>query len=162
MVASPPHEVEKRDTITVMSLPLAERIARGKYDWTNEDLTENHLPHDPTSVGEWEWKLVHFGKRVSPKTAVAAVQVSSWTPATLEHLLSFGEKYPKEQRKYTIIALGSSIALGSLCVIYDGRFVPGLWSGDSKRFLNLFCWAAIGVVTLGFWRFAARSEVLKN
>lgn len=46
------------NTITVLpGLTLAEHIALGKYGWTNPDITSERFPHNPTTLGEWEFDL---------------------------------------------------------------------------------------------------------
>ena len=52
-------------------------------------------------------------------------------PALYEELLGFAEKYPDEQRKYPIVALGSEADVGGR------RRVAYLWDGGDGRSLNL-------------------------
>lgn len=112
-------------TLTVPAdIPLTRRIAVGRYSWVNENITKVNFPHDPMSVGECEWKMVHFEQETSSEDALAAIKVSDWVPATIEHLLVFGKKYPEEQKKYPIVALGS------WCTVDGDRYVPVLNSDD--------------------------------
>ncbi len=122
-------------TLTVLAnISLADRIAAGKYSgYINRAITEENLPHDPTSVGEWEWKIFHFGQ-ISSEDATVAMVANDWQPAKLEHILVFGEKYPDEQRKYPIVGLGSSRV--------GGRGVPSLRGDDLGRSLHLDTWRA--------------------
>lgn len=121
-----------RTTITVKpNLTLTERIALGKYGWVNSDITEKMFPNDATTVGKWEFKLVHLNRVVSSEDAKFAVEVDGWTVAKAEHLLAFGDAFPEEQRKYPIIALGS---------VCNGDRVLELWLDTSKRGLFLYCW----------------------
>lgn len=122
-------------TLTVLAdLILVARIAAGKYRWTSRSITKKNFPQDLTSVGEWEWKIYYFGRNISSEDVVASMLAEGWDPAKLEHLLSFGEKYPDEQRKYPVIGLGSS------CIIDGSRLVPRLGCSATKRNLTLNHW----------------------
>lgn len=139
-------------TLTVpANLSIADRIALGNYDWVNSDITEQNFPHDPTSVGEWEYKLLHFGRECSFEDAVAVTEVDGWIVGKPDHLLAFGEKYPDEQHKYTIVALGS------WCVLGGNRYVLRLWGDDSERFVELYDW--YGERCGGFRFLAVRRKV---
>lgn len=125
-----------RNTITVVSnLTLEQRIALGKYGWRNSDINEKRSPHDVATIGEWEYDLYHPNRDISSEDAVVGAEVDGWIVAKAEHLLSFGESFPEEQRKYPIIALGS------VCGVGDGRHVLGLWVDGSGRRLVLRCWS---------------------
>jgi hypothetical protein len=70
---------------------------------------------------------------------VTLLEVDGWIVGKIEHLLAFGAKYPDEQRKYPIIALGS------FCSVYGNRVVPELWRDGrqgytDRRNLNLSHW----------------------
>ncbi len=136
-VASQEHILGKPENQTIIvqpDLPLATSIAAGKYDHVDKNLTEQNFPYDPSSVGEWEWRLVHFGRNKSSEAAVTAAEVDGWIVAKLPHLLAFGAQYPEEQRKYPVVALGSS------CTVDGDRRVPSLWSGDVQRNLRFSFW----------------------
>ena len=89
---------------------------------------------------------LHFGSDISSETAVAAAEVDGWIAAKLFHQLAFGKKYPNEQRK------GSIIALGSLSIVGDYRCVPCFWDGGhgaalGPRLLGRplgWCWLVFG------------------
>lgn len=132
-------------TLTVPAdLPFAERIVRGRYDWTNSDLTEKKFPVTADQVGEWEWKPYHFNNTIDSNEAVHLIQKDGFQPGQIGHLLAFGEAYPEEQWKYPIIALGS-VAEVSLI-----RYVPVLWGGGNGRGLGLGGW---GVGWGAYFRF---------
>ena len=57
-----------------------------------------------------------------------------WKPGKLEHLLAFKEKYPDVQREHLVVALGS------LCIVGDYRYVPILESRGLWRDLGLNDW----------------------
>lgn len=78
--------------------------------------------------------------------AIAKLDKMGLRPGTVEELLAFGATFPDMQRKFPIVALGSSAEL-------DGRrAVAYLFGGDSGRRLNLDCW---GGAWVGRYRFLA-------
>jgi hypothetical protein len=125
-------------TITVLGgISLADRIAVGCYDGSiNLSITEENLPHDPASVGEWEWKIFHFERNVSSEEVDVAITADGWQAAKMEHLLAFGEKYlyPNEQHWLPVFALGSTCSLGG-----DRRVLELKFDG-AKRCLDLGYW----------------------
>lgn len=126
-----------RDIITVAGdISLSDRIIIGKYYGdVDHRITEENFPHNPLSVGEWEWRLFYFGRNISSEPAISAIYAAGWQPAWIEHLLAFGSKFPEHQRRYPIIALGSH--LGTDDDIGDDFYVAGLY-GSLNRSLNLY------------------------
>jgi len=88
-------------------LSLAEMIAAGKYDFTNEDITARRFPITGKGKVNINFILKHFGEDLSTRYALEELDNADLRPATIEELLAFGAKYPDEQRKYPIVALGS-------------------------------------------------------
>ena len=126
-----PTDVDQVMTVSP-DLAFEDRIKRGNYGWRNSDLTEKKFPVTADQVGEWEWKLFHFNRSISSEDAIRLIQEDGFEPAQTGHILTFGETFPKEQRKYPIIGLGS-VAEVSL-----GRCVPELWDGRGRRKLGLY------------------------
>ena len=112
-------------------LTFAERITRGNYGWTNSDLTVKKFSVTADQVGDWEWKLFHFKHDIYSEEAIGLIREDGFEPGAIGHILTFGEKYPEEQRKYPIIGLDSR-ALVDL-----SRRVPILWYDDGVRKLSL-------------------------
>lgn len=55
-----------RNILTIPAfLTTLERIALGAYDWKNSDITNKRFPHDPITVGEWEYDLYHPNCNIS-------------------------------------------------------------------------------------------------
>ncbi len=102
------------------SQSLADMIKAGKYDWTNSEMTEKKFPLKGDGVVERTLMLCHFDRMMTSEQVIEANQVGGVEPATIEDLLAFGAMYPEAQRKYPIIALGSS------ALVRGGRFVPCL------------------------------------
>lgn len=114
-------------------LTFGERIARGNYSRHDSDLTEVRFPVTGEQMGEWEWKLFHFNRRSSSKMILRKMQEEGYEPGCIGHILTFGEKCPKE---YPIIALGSVSA-----VIDRGRMVPKLDYGHSGHYSLSLNWS---------------------
>lgn len=140
-IANNPALIEKIEAIiddvflTVKAgLSLTQRITLGNYDWKNDSINESNFPHDPTTVGEWEYRLIHPNRNISSEDAKTLCESDGWQAAKLEHLLAFGEAFPEEQKRFPIVALGSVCELGGY------RHVAELWYSDDKRRLVLNYW----------------------
>jgi len=123
------------DTFPVIvnySKSLAEMIQAGKYDWVNSDITDKHFPVKGSGRVELNAELIHYGKCMCSDTIIQDLDQRGLRPATLAELLAFGEKYPDEQRKYTIVELGSVWQYW-----VAGRSVAYLCCGVSGRGLDL-------------------------
>jgi hypothetical protein len=84
-----------------------------------------------TENREVAFEYVHMNRDASTDEVLAEMDRKGLRPALYEELLGFAEKYPDEQRKYPIVALGSETGVhGIRCVAY-------LWRGDHGRNLCL-------------------------
>lgn len=115
-------------------LSLTEMIAAGKYDWVDGDITADHFSIGgglvEVSVGV---ELVHLNHVVgSEDVPDDELDRAGFRPASLAELLAFGARYPEEQRKFPIFALGSGWQDCDGC-----RNVPVLWSRSGERLLGL-------------------------
>jgi hypothetical protein len=123
------------NTFTVLpNLSLAERINAGSYGWVNSDIIEKRFPHNPTTVGTWEWELAGFNHGISSEDAKVALEVDGWIVAKWEHELAYGAAFPEAQRRNPIIALGS------VCEMLGYRRVLALWYDYGKRSVGLHHW----------------------
>ena len=113
------------------SLSLEQMISAGKYDWKNNDITAKNFPISGIGVQDVTFELVHFDRTISTQDATKEILARGLEVAKIEHLLAFGEKYPDEQRKYPIVALGS------FCLLEDDRYYPSLNHSDDERHLAL-------------------------
>ena len=118
------------------SRSLEAMIAAGHYDWKNDDITAKRFPVVGKGVEQFEAKVFHFDRAMSSEAVVEAIKADGWELGKIEHLLAFGEKYPEEQRKYPIIALGSVAGVGG------DRSVPYLSRDDAERSLDLYWWGS--------------------
>ena len=116
------------------SQSLEQMIAEGNYDWKNSDITAKRFPVVGNGIEQFEAKLFHFDRNTVSQDNVDAIKADDpanpWEPGKIEHLLAFGAKYPEEQRKYPVIALGS---VARVC---GGRSVPCLNRGGAERDLS--------------------------
>ena len=115
------------------SKSLNEMIVVGKYDWVNNrDITAEHFLVSGKRKYKIVFELLHFNKSVSSDEVIAEAKQRGLRLAKIEELLAFGEKYPEEQRKFPIVALGS-VWKGWDVVLC----VPFLWIAGDERILNL-------------------------
>ena len=128
---------------------LAEMILAGHYDWTNSNITEKRFPVKGSGKVELDLELVHYDHNFSSDDAVKEMAKRGLRPATIEELLAFGVKYPEEQLKFPVVALGSSARVDG------GRHVPFLSRDGAERDLNLGWWD-------GGWRGGYRFLAVRN
>lgn len=105
-------------------------VAAGKYDYANDNITEENFPPAEHEKGKKEqtFTLYHFGKDVDSDYAIAQMEKR---PATLRELLAFGEAHPELQRDFPIIVLGS------VWVDHGRRRLAYLDGCGSGRYLSL-------------------------
>lgn len=111
---------------------LAEMISAGKYDWVNENITQERFPVSGNKKEERELVLFHFNRVISSENAIAEMEKAGFVPCDILDLLALGASQPELQRQFPIIALGS--------VWRDSgghRRVPYLFRHDAKRYLDL-------------------------
>lgn len=131
------NQSRKPETFKVLvdlSLNLEEMIDLGKYDWKNNHIKSGNFPVKGDGKSELDTQLIHFNKHISSEDALKGLDKKGLRPATIEELLAFGAQYSEEQRKFPIVALGSS------CEVYGDRYAPCLLSHGSCRNLGLDSW----------------------
>jgi len=119
--------------------PLEAMIAAGKYDWENNRITANRFPLVGSGVEQFNAKLFYFGRMTRSQNNVDAIKATGWELGKIEHLLAFGERYPEEQYKYPIVALGS------FAKVFGFRHVPCLdrdYEATFMRVLDLSWWGS--------------------
>ncbi len=119
------------------ALKLIDAITAAAFDWKYDDIVEKNFPNQAHETGEQnlQVKLYHFGKDMSSKDVVSAMDKDGFRPATLRELLAYAVKNPDEQRKYAIMGLGSIWGHG------DDRRAPYLYRNGDERKLDLFWWS---------------------
>lgn len=122
-------------------LTLEQMIAAGRFDWLNNDINSDQFPVKGEGRAGYEARLFHFDDNISSEEVVAKIKgadpANPWEPARIEHLLAFGTKYPEEQRKHPIVALGS---VGN-ATFFGKRNVPYLYRRVTGRSLHLDWWS---------------------
>jgi hypothetical protein len=125
-----------RNTITVLpSLTILERIALGKYDGKNGEISNVLFPHDVMTVGEYEFDFYNPFLFISSEDAKTGAEVDGWTVAKAEHLLAVGQAFPEVQRETPIVALGSVCGVGSNRQVLTLR-------GEGRRGVFLYDWCS--------------------
>lgn len=87
---------------------LEKMIAAGHYDWKNDDITQEHFPIKGSGRQEVEAVLFHFNRMVSSEQMISEMEKAGYEPGKIEHLLALGASQPDLQRRFPIVALGSS------------------------------------------------------
>jgi len=134
----------------IYGLAFEAMVAAGHYDHRNPDITEEHFPTLKRGTVKYEAVLVHLNRNASTDEAKAEIERRGLIPASLTELLAFGVKYPDEQRKYPIVAIGQAWR------VLDYSYFPCLWDDGRGRCLNL---RHVGVGWFGFCLFLALREI---
>lgn len=130
------------------SRSLATMIFAGKYDWVHSDITEKRFPVQGSGIVGRELVLCHYDRPTERGEPERLIEHAGYELASIEDLLSFGEKYPEKQRNYPIIPLGSTAE------VHGRHVVPYLGRDGSGRGLRL----ASGDGWGGHCRFLARKH----
>ena len=116
------------------NITLEQMITAGKYEWTNDNITDKLFPLSGTGRMTFQPKLFQFNRDISSEDAIREMEKDGFRPAKIEELLTYSAILPEEQRNYPTVALGSVAEL-------DGRRrVPCLIRSASERNLYLFWW----------------------
>jgi len=115
-------------------MSLEAMIKAGHYDVIETDITAKRFPLSGIGQVAFEPKLFHFNRNISSKDVIKEMEKQGFRPATIEDLLAYGAALPEEQRKFSIVALGS------VTKINGDRYVAYLSEDDSERglYLGLF------------------------
>lgn len=125
--------MEHTYSITVdYSKTLAEMIRSGNYRWRDHAINNKHF-QNKLSLNV---KLIHYDKIMKLDAVIRNLKIRGLRPATLPELLAFGVKYPEKQRRFRIVALGSTWKDSN-----GWRLVPSLDSDDFGRGLSLGFWS---------------------
>lgn len=109
------------NTITIKpKFSAVETIANIKLGYKEKRVSENFV-HNPRTVGLWEYKIVSFEKEVNASEAKKLCNIDGWKVGNIEHLLVYGAKFPEQNRKRPIIALGTMYSISGT------RYNPMFW-----------------------------------
>ena len=112
---------------------LEEVIAAGRYNYANPDINSSSCPSmRAETIGDAT--IFHFDEELTTDEILDLLDKMGYRAADVFELCAFGEKYPDEQRKYPILALGQDVqdSRGSVCV----ACLRG-WFGSRRLFLSL-------------------------
>lgn len=125
------------DVTVTGSLTLEQMIAAGNYEWINGDINAQQFSIESREETEYETRLFHFSGLISTENVLTKIQEADksnpWRAACIEHLLAYGAKFPDEQRKHPIVALGSA----THATFFGRRNVPYLYRRVIGRSLHL-------------------------
>ncbi len=116
-------------------LSVEQAIDAADFQAVNASITSKNFPTKRTGERDLNILLVKFDGRMSSHDAVSALADERLRPAELHELLAFATAYPEEQRKYSIVGIGS--------VWKDRRGfgnVPCLYEASEGRYLDLHWW----------------------
>ena len=112
--------LEPRITVDY-GMSLADMVKAGHYDWANKDITSKNFPNTRKGKDDVMPELVHFNRTITSDEAIAELDTMGFRSGTIEELLAYGATSPETQRKFPIIALGSSsVVHGYRLVAYLG------------------------------------------
>lgn len=127
--------------------PREEMFMAYSYNYKGE-FSARRFPIKGRSIIEVEGRLFNFKKRMKSEGVIKVIESSvrdnPWSVAKIEHLLAFGEAFPKEPAKEPIFALGSVAKIPSESrlripeEIKDPRYVPGLTVRGSRAYHYLY------------------------
>jgi hypothetical protein len=131
-------QTTKLFTATVdFSKSVTEMISIGNY-LHRIDFTDKVFSIMDEGIVEYEFKYIQPSTKVSSEAIFDIIKVENgenkdnpWEPARIEHLLTFGNKHPEEQRKHSIAALGREYILQS------GSYFPVLHCQNTGHDIGL-------------------------
>ena len=128
---TPAHETAATAGSVPADLPFEERVARGRYGWRHEDLTEGRFPVTAEQQGDFEQQMFHFNRNVSSEDAARLIREAGYEPARIGEILVYGETCPHTQSLHPVVGLGSIAEV-------DGKTsAPTLWFDGERRTLDL-------------------------
>ncbi len=131
---------------------LAQMVAAGRYDWANSDINEKNFKVSAERFTADGLEAIHFGKVMTTAQVEINLDRRGLRSAWIEELLAYGAENPEEQRKFPIVALGSSWVNPG-----GGRGVLDLCGGGGRRGLSLR-WGGPGCRWDADYRFLARRK----
>lgn len=113
------------------SQSLNQMIDAGKYDEIHPDITPRNFRLTGAGYRAVELRLVEFEDGIALWDAVTLMKREGCRPGTIEELLALGSSRPELQRKKAIVALGS------VRVVNNRRYMPALGGSNATRILTL-------------------------
>lgn len=114
--------------------PLSDKLAANKFDWVNEDITDEHYPFEQKGKKKLTLSLVNLGDGDYPTSQVeAAIKRLKAVSSDLAAQLDVAKRFPNLQRELYIVALGSRWRSPR-----DNVLAPVLYGPYVKRALYLY------------------------
>lgn len=130
-------------------MKLERAIIFGQYDWINPNLISKGFQTNQKGRAIVLAELIHFNRAIDQKEVIEEIN-KEYRPADIRELLAFGERYPRMQKKFPIVSLGSLLKDQN-----DFFHVPYLHGYGSERYLGIHC-------VTDTWREMYRFLVIKN
>jgi hypothetical protein len=93
------------------SRSVEDSLGAGRYDWVSHRVSSVNFPSSENGRGMISAVLIPFSPLASLDYVLNRQAAAGLRPATLKELLAFGEAYPEVQKRFPVIALGSSAVL---------------------------------------------------
>ena len=106
---------------------IGELLTAGRYDFVDDEITNQRFAQAREGQEEIEIELVHFDLEIPTRTALKWLAKKNLRLVTAVELLAFGVAYPDEQRKFPVIAPSP------WCDMFGARLVPCLSSNDDLK-----------------------------
>ncbi len=103
---------------------VADGFKAGRYNRTNDAITDSHFPHRQVGRVEVRLELVQLFSSVTTDEAELVLVSRGLLQPDMDIQLAVGEQHPDLQRQYSIVFLGA------VCVV-DGERRVGVLEGDS-------------------------------
>jgi hypothetical protein len=125
-----------------------ELIADGKFDWKNNDITEEHFPIEKQGESSVEAILVCFAEALTDEEVNEKMEKEGLRRADTIETLSFAAQHPEVQIKYAIVS-------GAFWARHDGHRYFLCLGGDRDGFCLHLDWFYRGDRWLSQFRFLA-------
>lgn len=130
--------MDKNYPITVdHSKTLDEMIEVGGYDFVSSLIRSDCFPIEASGQIQLDIELLDYSIPMRcDDDIIKNMERRGLRPATLPELLAFGAAYPEMQKRFIIVALGSTWR----ALHADARHIPCLFGMDGKREVRLRHW----------------------
>jgi hypothetical protein len=99
--------IETIDVEVNYGISLSDMIYAGKYDWVDENITEEHFAVHAIGHTIHQVAIVHYGQDLRSKDVSDHAIMQGFRPSNLKVLLAIGAQCPELQREFPIIGLGT-------------------------------------------------------
>lgn len=94
--------------VEVDQLSLKELVDTGKYSYVDKEITEKYFNVQVVGKPKTDTVLlIYFAQTLTSESVLSKMEQGGVYPATIEHLLAVGAKYPELQKQFPVAALGS-------------------------------------------------------